>query len=94
MYHLHVNYAARASRASAVASANYIMRLGEFSDRPDTVVHSGCLYMPTWVEHHAGLDYWVAADDRWNRMNARLLYRLEFALPRDLPKPAEPEPNR
>jgi hypothetical protein len=42
------------------------------------------MHMPAWVTDSVGMAYWKAADAAQNRANARLLYRVEFALPKNL----------
>lgn len=84
MYHLHVSYAARVSGRTARACIDYILRLGASANKPDVVLYAGSLNMPGWVVDGAGISYWQAADGEQTRTNGRLLYRVEFALPKQL----------
>lgn len=84
MYHLHVSYAARLSGRTARGCIDYILRLGASANKSDLVLYAGSLNMPDWVADGAGISYWQAADGKRTRINGRLLYRVEFALPKEL----------
>ena len=84
MFHLHVSYAAKVSGRTARGCIDYILRLGAFAAKGDRVLYAGSLNMPDWVADGAGISYWQAADGQWTRANGRLLYRVEFALPKQL----------
>ena len=84
MFHLHVSYAAKMSGRTARGCIDYILRLGAFAAKGDRVLYAGSLNMPDWVADGAGISYWQAADGQWTRANGRLLYRVEFALPKQL----------
>lgn len=82
IFHLHVSYVSRSRGSSATYSAEYINRIGSSARRPDKVLASGSMHMPPWVEDELGMGYWKQADGTGTRANARLAYRVEFALPR------------
>jgi len=85
IFHLQARTASRASGASAVAAAAYLLRLGKYAKAGhDPCVFSHAGNMPAWAAGpHQRLEYWRAADLH-ERANGRLFKSLEFALPREL----------
>lgn len=88
MYHLHARYIAKSSGGSLEQSVQYIARLGRFKNRGDAVRDVVNLHMPAWAAGDA-MAYWHMADSAASRANARGGCRIEFALPRALPKGAQ-----
>ena len=84
MYHLHIGWVNRTHADSAARRFEYISRTGRYRKRPDKVrqIYSGC--MPQWAEGPNAAAYWQGADNPLNRINARVLYTIECALPLEL----------
>ena len=84
MYHLHVRWFSYTREGTAVRRLDYITRTGPYARRPDKLrmVVSG--RMPAWVASRDAREFWAAADSLFNRVNARIGYSIEVALPRDL----------
>lgn len=91
MFHLHIRYIAKSTRASAQKAVSYIARTGRYKKRGDKVRILVSLNMPVWASTQDGAAYWQAADSTRNRANARLGYLIEYALPRALPEQAQSE---
>lgn len=89
MFHLHIRYISKSTKASAQLSISYIARTGRYAKRGDKVRVLGSLNMPVWASTQDGAAYWQAADSTRNRANARLGYLVECALPKVLSSQAQ-----
>lgn len=83
MYHLHVSRTSAGSGTTAVSRVDYICRRGKYQKRGDKVRLVQMVNMPPWAAANTD-DYWRALDQGRRRCNARLLFNLEVAIPRDL----------
>lgn len=83
MFHLHVSRVSRRIKRDAASQIDYIARTGRYKGRGDEVRWVESMNMPDWAGagHHT---YWTALDTHPCRINARLLYSVEVALPRQL----------
>lgn len=85
MFHFHISYMRRNSKSTSSEKADYILREGRYSARGDRVRRIGWKYMPEWAKSDPR-EYWRALDRQTNvRANARLMFCIEAAIPRDLP---------
>lgn len=83
MYHLHVRRVVRGATKSAMSRVDYVRRQGAYAKRGDVVrlvVDGG---MPDWAAGDINI-YWRALDQEVMRVNGRLLYTIEAAIPRAL----------
>lgn len=83
MYHLHVRRVVRGAAKSAMSRVDYVRRHGAYAKRGDVVrlvVNGG---MPDWAAGDINI-YWRALDQEVMRVNGRLLYTIEAAIPRAL----------
>lgn len=87
IYHLNVKTVSRGSGGSAGSSYDYLNRDGKYTIDKDEVLAADNGNMPDWANNQPG-EYWQAADV-YERANARLCKRVEFALPRELDAEAQ-----
>lgn len=83
MFHLHVRRVSRGAARGALDHFDYTRRKGRYANRGDVVrlVHS--VNLPRWAADDPAL-YWHALDQEHIRINARLLFSVEAAIPRAL----------
>lgn len=86
IYHLNVKTVSRGG-GSAGASHDYLNRDGKYAKDKDEVLTMASGNMPDWAKNQPG-EYWRTADV-YERANARLCKRVEFALPRELDAEAQ-----
>lgn len=91
MFHLHIRYLSRDGGGSCESARQYAVREGRFRKRGDVVRLVRSLHMPEWVRGDSARNYWVAAEGRGARVNARTAVLIEFALPHDLDRRAQDE---
>ena len=84
MFHLHVRRVSRGANKSAIDRLAYISRTGRYEKRGDKVRLITSLNMPNWVVSDSALEYWEEADSGSMRVNGRLMFSVECALPRKL----------
>lgn len=87
IYHLNVRTVSRGAGGSAGTSHDYQEREGKYTKDKDEVLTKASGNMPDWSKDQPG-EYWRAADV-YERANARLCKRVEFALPRELDTEAQ-----
>lgn len=87
IYHLNVKTISRGSGGSAGSSYDYLNRDGKYAKDKDEVLMMSSGNMPGWTKGQPG-EYWRTADV-YERANARLCKRVEFALPRELDQDAQ-----
>ena len=83
MFHLHVRRVSRGPARGALSRLDYIRRQGRYLKRGDVVrlVVDGAV--PDWALGDLA-HYWRALDHEHMRANARILYSVEAAIPREL----------
>lgn len=84
MFHLQIRRVSRGTKNAATDRLTYIQRTQRYARRGDIVRHTRSINMPDWVMGLCGEDYWREADSSRMRINGRLLYTVEVALPRRL----------
>lgn len=82
IFHLNVKTVSRGSGGSASGSQEYQDREGKHAKDKAEVLAKDSGNMPDWAKSQPS-EYWWAADV-YERANARLCKRVEFALPREL----------
>lgn len=83
MYHLHVRYISKSSLRSVLDAYDYIARIGRYARRGDAVREVISVGMPQWIQQ-GDREFWETAQSTSSRVNARLCYLIECALPRQL----------
>ena len=84
MYHAHIRWLRRTRLDTTSRHHEYITRTGRYAKRPDKVRQVFSRLMPEWCQEPGAAAYWKAADGLENRVNARILYKIECALPKAL----------
>ena len=87
MFHLQIRRVIRGVKDAATDRLRYIARTGRYARRGDIVRHVRSINMPDWVKSNSDADYWREADSPRVRSNGRLLFTVEFAVPRALGLP-------
>lgn len=85
MYHLHIARVSRGKPNAAAERLHYIARIGRYSKRGDVLRMVGSVNLPVWSDGSTDL-YWQTVDRAEMRINARLLFTVEVAIPRQLSK--------
>ena len=89
MYHLHVRRVSRASENSAIDRLSYICRAGRYVNSGDQVREVRSLGMPFFATSQSAQEYWRGTDSSSMRANGRLMFTIEFSLPRNLEAAAQ-----
>jgi len=83
MYHLQITRVSRSVPDAAIERLNYVGRTGRYARRGDKLRLLTSINLPAWSGGVAEV-FWKKVDQSKMRINARLLFTVEVAIPRQL----------